>query len=75
MGCRKLACWSEEKPFLRCVWKSGEYQKNGVNWYDYGIRFYDPSLGWWHVQNRFADVYLSLSPYHYGNNNPIKILI
>jgi uncharacterized protein RhaS with RHS repeats len=42
-----------------------------IGWYDYGARMYDPSLGRWHVQDRFAENFSEWSPYHYANNNPI----
>jgi len=41
------------------------------NWYAYGARFYDPALGRWHVQDRFAEKYFDFTPYQYGANNPI----
>ena len=35
---------------------------------------YDPVLGRWHTQDRFAEKYLDLPPYHYGANNPILFI-
>lgn len=71
MGCLKLAHIEENEPVLRYVWNSAELQKQGVNWYEYGARMYDPALGRWHVMDNKAEKYNSVSPYIYALNNPI----
>jgi hypothetical protein len=45
-----------------------------VDWYDYGARFYDPSLARFHTQDPHAENYLSWTPYNYVGNNPILLI-
>ncbi len=45
-----------------------------LNWYDYGARFYDPALGRFHTQDRFATKYYGLTPYNYTAGNPIRFI-
>lgn len=52
--------------------KPGKHHFFGVNWYDYGARFYDPALpGFGQIDPR-AEEYYSWSPYTYCGNNPIR---
>jgi len=46
-------------------------EDNGLQYYDYGQRMYDPALGRFNRIDRFSEKYGSLSPYQYGANNPI----
>ena len=46
----------------------------GLDWYDYGARFYDAAIGRFMTQDRFAEKYLSMTPYQYGANNPIRYI-
>ncbi len=45
-----------------------------LGWYDYGARFYDPTIGKWNAIDPMSEVYLNQSPYHYALNNPVRYL-
>ena len=47
-------------------------EMHGFNMYDYGVRFYDQTLGRWHSMDPLAEKYYSISPYAYCANNPVR---
>lgn len=62
--------------------KSSRILKNGINWYYFGARYYDPAIGRWLERSGspdssglsvdpLAEMYPSLSPFVYCGNNPI----
>jgi len=61
-------------PTNKYKYNGKEEQETPGRWLDYGARFYDPQLGRWHVVDKFADVYTSLSPYCYTADNPVVLV-
>ncbi|PXX95028.1 hypothetical protein DF185_22725 [Marinifilum breve] len=51
---------------------NGKELQDETDWLDYGWRMYDPAIARWHCIDNLAEKYISLSPYHYAGNNPIK---
>jgi RHS repeat-associated protein len=46
----------------------------GLDWYDYGARFYDPMVGRFTSVDGYLEKYYALTPYQYGLNNPISFI-
>ena len=46
----------------------------GLDWLDYGARWYDASIGRWSAVDPLSEKYYSISPYVYVANNPLKYI-
>ena len=44
---------------------------NGLNWYDYGARQYDPAIARWTTQDPLAEKYYGWNQYNYCGANPV----
>ncbi|HVW99399.1 MAG TPA: RHS repeat-associated core domain-containing protein [Candidatus Babeliaceae bacterium] len=47
---------------------------NGLDWYSYGDREFDPQLGAFHTVDPYADNAFESSPYSYALNNPVLFI-
>ncbi len=69
--------WNGSFPEAKNKYQYNEKELNsdfGLEWNDYGARFYDGSSCRWLSPDPMSEKYMSWSPYNYVMNNPIKFI-
>ncbi len=62
-------------PENKHLYNGKEFQDDfGLDWYDYGARFYDAQLGRFHTLDPLNEKYYFQSSFAYGANNPIRFI-
>jgi RHS repeat-associated protein len=46
---------------------------SGLEWYDFGARFFDDQIGRWHSPDPMSSKYYDYSPFNYALNNPLAV--
>ncbi|MEL7122908.1 MAG: RHS repeat-associated core domain-containing protein, partial [Bacteroidota bacterium] len=75
-GMQMKGAWMEN------VGKATNYHYNGkelnkdfgLNWLDYGARWYDASIGRWNAVDPLAEMYYSTTSFQYTLNNPVRYI-
>ena len=71
----RIAGLSEGSSSNRYLYNDKEFQDDfGLNWYDYGARFYDAQIARFHTIDPLTEKNHRNTPYSYAANNPIKYI-
>ncbi len=69
--------WNDASPNVKNKYQYGDKELQtdfGLNWNDFGARFYDPAIGRWTTIDPLAGMYYRWSPYNYCMDNPLRYI-